>query len=53
MHYRKMVSLELLFVLLCTGQKPVGGATGRAKRVRRRPDPKFDVYTKNSSDLQS
>jgi hypothetical protein len=64
-----MVSLEILFVLLCfrtktkwwkfclsyyvSGQKPSGGATGHAKRAGRWPDLKFDDYTKNSSDLQS
>jgi hypothetical protein len=39
------------------GQKPDGGAighaTGHAKKAGRRPDPKFDDYTQNSSDLQS
>jgi hypothetical protein len=35
------------------GQKPGGGTTGHAKRAGRRPDPKFDDYTQNSSDLQS
>jgi hypothetical protein len=34
------------------GQKPGGGANGHAKRAGRRPDPKFDDYTQNSSDLQ-
>jgi hypothetical protein len=34
------------------GQKLGGGATGHAKRAGRRPDPKFDDYTYNSSDLQ-
>jgi hypothetical protein len=36
-----------------SGQKPGGGATGRVNRAVRRPDPKFDDYTQNSSDLQS
>jgi hypothetical protein len=35
-----------------TRQKPGGGATGHAKRAGQRPDPKFDDYTQNSSDLQ-
>jgi hypothetical protein len=35
------------------GQKPGDGAAGHAKRVRQRPDPKFDDYTQNSYDLQS
>jgi hypothetical protein len=51
-----MVSLEILFVLLCfklSRQKLGGGTTGHAKRVGQRPDPKFDDYTQNSSDLQS
>jgi hypothetical protein len=53
MHYRKIVSEKLLFVLLCSRQKPGGGATSHAKRAGRRLDPKFDDYTQNSSDLQS
>jgi hypothetical protein len=36
-----------------TEQKPGGGATGHAKGAGRRPDPTFDDYTQNSSDLQS
>jgi hypothetical protein len=47
-----MVSLEFLFVLFSPGQKPGGGAPSHAKRAGRRPDPKFDDYTQNSSDLQ-
>jgi hypothetical protein len=35
-----------------SGQKPGGGSTGHAKRAGRQPDPKFDDYTQNSSDLQ-
>jgi hypothetical protein len=35
-----------------SGQKPGGGATSHAQRAGRRPDPKFDYYTQNSSDLQ-
>jgi hypothetical protein len=35
------------------GQKSGGGATGHAKGAGLRPDPKFDVYTQNSSDMQS
>jgi hypothetical protein len=35
------------------GQKPGGGATGHAKSAGQRPDPKFDDYTQNASDLQS
>jgi hypothetical protein len=53
MHYTKLVSLELLFVLLCSWIKPGSGATGYTKKVGRRPDPKFDVYTQISSNLQS
>jgi hypothetical protein len=33
-------------------QKPGGAATGHTKLAGRRPDPKFDDYTQNSSDLQ-
>jgi hypothetical protein len=36
-----------------SGQKSGGGATSHAKRAGRLPDPKFDDYTQNSSDLQS
>jgi hypothetical protein len=34
------------------GQKPGGGANGRGG-AGWRPDPKFDDYTQNSSDLRS
>jgi hypothetical protein len=34
-------------------QKPDGSATSHAKIVGQWPDPKFDDYIKNSSDLQS
>jgi hypothetical protein len=34
-------------------QKPGGGATGHTKKARRRPDPKFDDYNQNTSDLLS
>jgi hypothetical protein len=34
-------------------QKPGGGVTGQAKGAVWWPDPKFDDYTQNSSDLQS
>jgi hypothetical protein len=34
------------------GQKLGGGATSRTKKAGRRPDPIFDDYTQNSSDLQ-
>jgi hypothetical protein len=33
-------------------QKQGGGATGHAKRAGRRPVPKFDDYTQNSSEKQ-
>jgi hypothetical protein len=33
-------------------QKLGGGATGQAKKGRRRPDPNLDDYTSNSSENQ-
>jgi hypothetical protein len=39
--------------LCALGQKPGGGATGHTKRMGRRPNPKFDDYTQNSSEIQS
>jgi hypothetical protein len=51
MHYRKLVSLEFLFVLLCSRTK-TGWWCQQSHQKGGRPDPKFDDYTQNSSDLQ-
>jgi hypothetical protein len=51
--YKDRVSLEFLFVLLCSRARLGGGATGHAKMAGLWPDSKFDDYTQNSSDLQS
>jgi hypothetical protein len=52
------ISLYLSFIerkcplnfCLSYGQKVGGGTTGHAKKVVRRPNPKFDDYTQNSSE---
>jgi hypothetical protein len=46
MHFRNVLSLELLFIL-CRG------ATSHAKIVGLRSDSKFDDYTQNCSEKQS
>jgi hypothetical protein len=45
----EIIFVNTIFSLIIKG----GGATGHAKKAGRRPDPKFDVYTQISSDLQS
>jgi hypothetical protein len=41
MHYKKMMSLELLFVLLCSRANSGGGATGHAKKAGVAVGPKI------------
>jgi hypothetical protein len=53
MHYRKALFWSFCLSYYVPGQKPGGGATGHAKRAGWQPDPKFDDYTRNFSELQS